>query len=109
MGHATAAQKAERLNRARRVLEEVDPRPDAVARMMGACGISRRQAYRYVQHAGRLTAPVPVPDAKVPFTVTVSRTVVRRLHTHAHATGCSLSEIVTRALVALLARSRGRG
>jgi predicted DNA-binding transcriptional regulator YafY len=109
MGHATAAQKAERLNRARRVLEDVDHLPDAVARMMEDCGISRRQAYRDVQHARRLTAPVPVPDVKVPFTVTVSRTVVRRLHAHAHATGCSLSEIVTRALMALLARSRGRG
>jgi len=109
MGHATAAQKAERLNRARRVWAQVGQLPDAVVRMMRDCGVSRRQAYRYVQHARRLKAPLPVPDAKVPFTVTVSRNVVRRLHAHAHATGCSLSEIVSRALVALLARSRGRG
>ena len=77
--------------------------------MMRDCGISRRQAYRYVQHARGLTAPVLVPDVKVPFTVKVSRRVVRALHGHAHATGLSLSEIVSRAIVARLARSRGRG
>ena len=109
MGHATATQKAERLNRARQVLAHVDRIPEAVERMMRECDLSRRQAYRYVQHARGLTASVRVPDVKVPLTVKVPQRVVRALHAQAQATGLSLSEIVSRALVVRLARSRGRG
>ena len=109
MGHATVAEKAERLNHAREVLAKVDRIPDAVDRMMRECGLSRRQAYRYVQEAHELTTPVPVPDVKVPFTVTVPQRVMRALRAHAEATGLSLSDIVSRAIMALLARSRRRG
>jgi predicted DNA-binding transcriptional regulator YafY len=109
MGHATATEKAARLNHARQVLADVDRMADAVDRMMRECGLSRRQAYRYVQEARELTAPVRVPDVKVPFTVTVPQRVIRALRAHAHARGVSLSDIVSRAIVALLARSRRRG
>jgi predicted DNA-binding transcriptional regulator YafY len=109
MGHATAAEKAERLNHARQVLADVDRVPEAVERMMRECGLSRRQAYRYVQEARELTASVRVPDVKVPFTVTVSQRVIRALRAHAQTTGLSLSDVVSRAIVALLARSRRRG
>src|SRR5713226_6562125 len=109
MGHATATEKAERLNHARRVLADVDRISDAVDRMMRECGLSRRQAYRYVQEAQELTAPVHVPDVKVPLTVTVPQRVMRTLRAHAQATGVSFSDIVSRAIVALLARSRRRG
>jgi predicted DNA-binding transcriptional regulator YafY len=109
MGHASATEKAERLNHARQVLADVNRMPEAVDRMMRECGLSRRQAYRYVQEALELTAPVHVPGVKVPFTVTVPQRVIRALRAHAEATGLSLSEIVSRAIVALLARSRRRG
>jgi predicted DNA-binding transcriptional regulator YafY len=109
MSHATATEKAERLNHARQVLADVDRMPDAVDRMMRECGLSRRQAYRYVKKARELTVPVRVPDVKVPFTVTVPQRVIRALRAHAKATGLSLSDIVSRAIVALLARSGRRG
>jgi predicted DNA-binding transcriptional regulator YafY len=106
---ATAAQKAERLNHARQVLAQGEALPEAVARMVRDCGISPRQAYRDLQHARRLRAPVAVPDATIAFTVKLSRGLVRALRAHAQATGLSLSEIVRRAVSRLLARSGGRG
>lgn len=109
MGHATSVQAAERLNHARAVLAHAETVPDAVTRMMRDCGLSRRQAYRYVEQARGLTGPVLVPDVKVPITVKVSQRVVRALHAHARATGLSLSEIVNRALVALLPPRHRRG
>jgi predicted transcriptional regulator len=52
---------------------------------------------------------VPVGDAKVAFTVKLSKGLVREVRAYARATGSSLSDIVSRAVAALLRRSRGRG
>lgn len=108
MGRATAAEKAERLNHARRVLSRLEDLPDAVKQMVKDCDLSPRQAYRYLRHARRLKAPVPVTEAKVAFTVKLSRTLVERLRTYAASRGLTLSEIVSRAVDALVHRGRGR-
>jgi ParB-like chromosome segregation protein Spo0J len=108
MGRATAAEKAERLNHARRVLLRLEDLPDAVEQLVEDCDLSPRQAYRYLQHARRLKAPVPVTEAKVAFTVKLSRTLVERLRTYAASHGLTLSEIVSRAVEALVNRGRGR-
>lgn len=109
MGHATSTQKAERLNHARRVMAQAQTSAAAVAQLRRDCGISRRQAYRYVQEARALRAPVPVPDVKVPVTVKISARVVQALRAQARAMGLSFSELVGRALLAHLPRSVGRG
>ena len=109
MSRATAAERARRLNRAREVLQHVDHLGDAAALLGRDGGISPRQAYRYLQQARRLKAPVPVEDAKVAFTVKLSKSLVQELRRYAHGTGSSLSDIVTRALWALLRRSRDHG
>jgi predicted DNA-binding transcriptional regulator YafY len=109
MGRASDAQKAERLNLARQLLRQFEHLPEAVEQMVRDCSISPRQAYRYLQQAQRLKRPLPVGDAKIAFTVKLSRSLVERVRAHAAATGVSLSEVVSRALVALLDRRRGRG
>jgi len=109
MTRASAVEKARRLNHARAVLERVDHLPEAAERMVRDCGISPRQAYRYLQHARRLKAPLPVGDAKVAFTVKLSKDLVRQVRAYARVTGSSLSDIVSRALTALLRRGRGDG
>ena len=106
---STAGQKAERLNDARQVLAHAEALPEAVERLVRDCGISPRQAYRDLAQARRLRAPVPVPDATIAFSVKLSRGLVRALRAHAQATGLSLSEIVSRGVSRLLARSGGRG
>ena len=58
MPRASNTQKAERLNRARLVLRQVDQPPEAVERLARACCISPRQAYRYLEQAQQLKAPV---------------------------------------------------
>lgn len=106
---ARSALRAERLNHARDVWGQVHALPDAVRRLVRACGISPRQAYRDLQAARRLRAPVPIPEATIAFTVKLSRRLVRELRAEAASTGLSLSAIVSRAVTAQLARSRGRG
>ena len=83
--------------------------PEAAERLAQGWSISKRQAYRYLQQAQQLKQPVPVGDAKVSFTVKLSRRLVERLRTYAASTGLTLSEIVSRALQAVLHRGGGRG
>jgi len=109
MSRATDIQKADRLNRARALLRQVATLPEAVERLAQDCAISPRQAYRYLQQAQQLHAPVPVGEAKVAFTVKLPPSLIRRVRLYATATGASISEAVSRALLALLHRSRPRG
>lgn len=109
MGRASDAQKAERLNRARDLLRQFEQLPEAVERLAQDCAISPRQAYRYLQQAQRLKRPVPVSEAKSAFTVKLSRSLIQRVRQYASASGLSISEVVSRALLALLPGGRGRG
>ena len=109
MARASDPQKAERLNLARALLHEHEHLPEAAERLALECSISRRQAYRYLEQAQQLTHPVPVGDAKVSFTVKLSRSLVDRLRDYAASTGLTLSEIANRAFSAVLHRGGGRG
>jgi hypothetical protein len=71
--------------------------------------VTKRQAYRYLQRAQQLKEPLPVEDAKVSFTVKLSRRLVERLRRYAASTSLTLSEIVSRAVQAVLHRGGGRG
>jgi predicted DNA-binding transcriptional regulator YafY len=109
MTRASDAQKAERLNLARTLLRGNEHLPEAAEHLAQTCSISRRQAYRYLEQAQQLKRPVPVGDAKVSFTVKLSRSLVDRLRAYAASTGLTLSEIASRALLAVLHRGGGRG
>jgi hypothetical protein len=107
MGNATEC--ARRLNYAREVWEETRDLPAAAKRLMRECGIGRRQAYRDLQRARRLKGPMLVPDTTISFTVKLSRSLAHRVRAYAEATDRTISEVVSGALLAQLARSGGRG
>jgi hypothetical protein len=109
MPRASESQKAERLNRARDLLLLVDQLSDAAEQLARECSISPRQAYRYLEQAQRLKQPVPLSEAKLAFTVKLPHSLVGRVRMIAAAKGLSISEVVSRALLALLPRGRGRG
>lgn len=108
MARAGDAQKAERLNLAWELLRHAEV-PAVAEELVRRCDISKRQAYRYLQVAQEMKAPMLIVDAKIPFTVKLSQSLVQRLHKYATATGLTLSEIVSRALMTVLPRGRGRG
>ena len=109
MARASDVQKAERLNLARTLLREHARLPEAAERLARGWSISKRQAYRYLEQAQQLKHPLPVGEVKVSFTVKLSRRLVETLRTYAASTGLTLSEIVSRALRAILHRGGGRG
>lgn len=109
MPRASDARKVERLNQARTLLRTRAPLPEAAERLARDWSVTKRQAYRYLQRAQQLKEPLPVEDAKVSFTVKLSRRLVERLRRDATSTGLTLSEIVSRAVQAVLPRGGGRG
>lgn len=72
-------------------------------------GLSQRQAHRYLREAQAIKRPVPIAAPSVPITIKVPEDIATQLRTHAHATGCTIGEVVSRAVLALLAREYRRG
>ena len=72
-------------------------------------GVSRRQAYRYLEEAQELGYPVPVREVSVPMTIKVPGSVARRLREESRSRGLTIGEIVSRAVGDWLSRERGRG
>ena len=64
---------------------------------------------RYLKQAQGLSHPFPVSPPKIAFTVKLPTTQVHQLRLYAARTRLSLSEIVSRALSAMLDRGRRRG
>ena len=77
--------------------------------MIDQYGISKRQAYRYIQEAKMIRKDVPIPDTKIAFTVKLSQNLIQALRQQAKDTGKTLSEIVTRSLEAFLQNGQRRG
>ena len=83
MARSTEVQKAERLNAAHSLLSRGVSLAEAVQSLSRDFGLSRRQAYRYLQEAQEIG--------------------------HSVTSGLTLGEIVTRAVTAFLATVRRRG
>ena len=109
MPRSTKAQKARQLNVAHRLLERNVALPEAAQRLARQCGLSLRQAYRYLEAATELAEPVEVAEATVPITLKLPPTTVRVLRAHSRSSGLTLGGIVTRALDAFLSALRRHG
>jgi predicted DNA-binding transcriptional regulator YafY len=109
MTRSTHAQKAERLNAAHGLLAGGHGMAEAAAVLSRDFGLSRRQAYRYLQEAQAIGHPVAVSEASVPITLKIPVGVGRELRAYAAASGLTLGEIVARAVKAYLAAAREHG
>jgi predicted DNA-binding transcriptional regulator YafY len=109
MARSTDSVRAERINAALRLMQKHPNLSEAAARLVRMYGLSKRQAYRYLEAAQKYREPVPIPDQKVAFTVKLSKGLIEELRQHARQTGLTLSELVGQALEAFLRKGRGRG
>jgi len=109
MPRARDVQKTQRLNRARELLRQFQERAQAVTALARECSISLRQAHRYIQQGQQLKQPIPVGEGKLAFTVKLPRSLIPRVRLYVRARNLPVSEVVTRALRALVQRGRGRG
>jgi len=71
-------------------------------------GLSRRQAYRYLELA-RAGAPPLAVENSVTITLKMPESLARGLRAHATAHGVTTSEVVRQAVAALLVAKRRHG
>lgn len=109
MRRATKADKARLLNAAYDLLRQDLELADAAQQLTRTFGLSRRQAYRYLEEAAGLPEPVPAVEPTVAVTFKLPASTVRALHTYAQRRRLTLGQIVTQALTAFLSAVRRRG
>ena len=110
MARATKAHKAHLLNAAYRLLDQQTEVAEAAQQLEDTFALSRRQAYRYLEQAAALSAPVAAVEPTVAITFKLPVSMVRALRAYARRRGLTLGEIVTQALRALFgAFHRRRG
>jgi hypothetical protein len=105
---ATKADKARLLNVAYRLLGRQTSVADAARHLAETRALSRRQAYRYLQEAAALRAPVPAVAPTVAITLKLPVHTVRALRLQARRRGLTIGQLVTEALAALLGGVRRR-
>src|SRR5262249_23520312 len=106
MARATKAHKARLLNVAYRLLAQRTEVADAARQLEDEFALSRRQAYRYLEQAAALSAPVPVIEPTVAITFKLPVSLVRILRAYARRSGLTLGQIVTQALAGFLGALR---
>ena len=108
MIRSTRVQKAERLRAARRLLADEIGMAEAAVALSRTFGLSRRQAYRYLELA-RAGAPPLAAENSVTITLKMPESLARGLRAHAIARGVTASEVVRQAVAAFLAAKRRHG
>ena len=108
MIRSTRVQKAERLRAARRLLADEIGMAEAAVALSRTFGLSRRQAYRYLELA-RAGAPPLAAENSVAITFKMTESLARGLRAHATARGVTTSEVVRQAVAAFLVAKRRHG
>jgi predicted DNA-binding transcriptional regulator YafY len=106
MVRATKAHKARLLNAAYRLLARRTDVADAARQLEDEFALSRRQAYRYLQQAAALSAPVPAVEPTVAITFKLPLSIVRALRAYARRSGLTLGQVVAQAVTAFLGAVR---
>jgi hypothetical protein len=108
MIRSTRVQKAERLRAARRLLADEIGMAEAAVALSRTFGLSRRQAYRYLELA-RAGAPPLAAENSVTITLKMPESLARGLRAQATARGVTTSEVVRQAVAAFLVAKRRHG
>jgi hypothetical protein len=109
MPRSTKADKARQLNAAQRLLKRNIALSEAAQRLSREFDLSLRQAYRYLEEAAQLDAPVPIAEVTVPITLKLPPSTAQGLRAYARSSGLSIGVVVTRALDAFLGALRRHG
>jgi hypothetical protein len=109
MPRSSITERAERLNAAFDLIARGLSLNEAAEALVEQFGLSRRQAYRYLQGAQRIKRPVAVPEPIIPITIKIPVDIAATLRAHAQASGRSIGDIVARAVSSYLARARRHG
>jgi hypothetical protein len=106
---SSESEQARRVNATVRLLREKASPQEVLSWLITHYGISRRQAYRYLLQAQTVPGPLPVPEAKVVFTVKLPVSVIQHVRQRSQREGLTISQWVERALQRSLSPRKGHG
>jgi predicted DNA-binding transcriptional regulator YafY len=109
MPRSNSVEKVQRLNVAFDLLSQGWASAQATAMLADEFGMSSRQATRYVVQAQSIKHPVPVASPSVAITIKVPEDIAVKLRAHAQATNTTIGDVVSRAVLGLLAVEHRRG
>jgi predicted DNA-binding transcriptional regulator YafY len=109
MTRSSKTDKTHRLNAAFNLLAMGYTLAEAAEILAQQFGLSRRQAYRYLQDAQEIDAPVSVASPSIPITIKIPADVVSRLRSYAQTSGMTIGEIVAQAIVSFLDKLHRHG
>jgi hypothetical protein len=109
MIRSTRAQKAERVRTARRLLADEIGMAEAAMALSRTFGLSRRQAYRYLEQA-RAGMPTPLAaENSITITLKMPESLARAVRAHASEHGVTTSEVVRQSVARFLTAKRRHG
>ena len=100
---STEIKRVKRLNRAVKLLKKLES-SQAIERLGKECGISRPQAYRYVQEAGKLSKALQIPEGKEAVIVKLPMSIIKEVRRLSKKIKESISGIITEAIRVYLKR-----
>lgn len=109
MTKSSEAEQARRVNVTLSLLQRRTSTAEVLEGLVARYGLSRRQAYRYLQQAQRAVLPVPVPEPKAVFTVKLPHSLIVEVRRRARQQRCSIGLWVERALRLELDHAKGHG
>jgi predicted DNA-binding transcriptional regulator YafY len=109
MARSTQAQRAERVKAAQELLARGTSMAEAAVALSRDFGLSRRQAYRYLEEAQAVLPPPAIAEASATIALKIPSNMVRELRAYSASSGLTLSGIVRRAISAFLSAARGHG
>ena len=109
MTRSSNTDKTHRLNAAFHLLAQGYTLAEAAGALTQQFGLSRRQAYRYLQEAQQIDTPALVTSPSIPITIKIPADVVKRLRSHAQTSGMAIGEIVAHAIVSFLDKLHRHG
>jgi len=95
---SSKAQQAQRVNTTIQLLRTEASPARLLTKLMARYGLSRRQAYRYLDLARHASGPVPVPEEQMVFSVKLSRRLIAQVRQRARRQDCALNQWVDQAL-----------
>jgi len=95
---------AQRINHAFTLLGKGLSSAEVLDALTKQYGVSRVQAYRYVQVAKKNQSLIPIPESSVVFTVKLGPSLIKRVKTTASSMGISISVVVKMALEEFLSK-----
>ena len=109
MTKSSESEQARRVNATVSFLKKKTSPQKVLTWLAAHYGISRRQAYRYLQQAQTTPSPLPVPEAKVVFTVKLSSSLIKQVRQQARREHGTISHWVEQALRRSLHSGQGHG